>query len=67
MGKDKLKNTWKQFKSDAKDSATLNMYGIRELVTLGTTKPTKPTNKEIKAMNSVELKISKGNKNFKKK
>tara|TARA_E500000318_G_scaffold27402_1_gene27615 strand:- start:167 stop:361 length:195 start_codon:yes stop_codon:yes gene_type:complete len=64
MGKDKLKNTWKQFKSDAKDSATLNMYGIRELVTLGTTKP---TNKEIKAMNSVELKISKGNKNFKKK
>ncbi len=64
MGKDKLKNTWKQFKSDAKDSATLNMYGIRELVTLGTTKP---TNKEIKAMNSVELKISKGNKNFKNK
>ena len=64
MVKYKLKNTWKQFKSDAKDSATLNMYGIRELVTLGTTKP---TNKEIKAMNSVELKISKGNKNFKKK
>jgi hypothetical protein len=60
----KVKDVLKNFYSDAKDSATLQMYGMRELVTLGTTKP---TNKEIKAMNSVELKISKGNKNFKKK
>lgn len=60
----KVKDTLKNFWSDAQDSATLQLYGMREVVTLGTTKP---TNKEIKAMNRVELKISKGNKNFKKK
>jgi hypothetical protein len=65
MGKkNKAANVLKNFYSDAKDAAIVQTYGLRNMVTLGNAKA---TNKEIKAMNDIELKILRGNKNFKKK
>jgi|DEB0MinimDraft_10_1074344.scaffolds.fasta_scaffold424934_2 hypothetical protein len=65
MGKkNKAATVLKNFYSDAKDAAIVQTYGLRNMVTLGNAKA---TNKEIKAMNDIELKILRGNKNFKKK
>ena len=61
--KNKVKNVLKNFYSDAKDASIVQMYGLRNMVTLGYAKA---TNNEIKAMNDIELKILRGNKNFKK-
>ena len=61
--KNKITKVLKNFYSDAKDASTVQMYGIRNMVTFGNAKA---TNKEIKAMNDIELKILRGNKNFKK-
>ena len=61
--KNKVKNVLKNFYSDAKDASIVQLYGLRNMVTLGNAKA---TNKEIKAMNDIELKILRGNKNFKK-
>ena len=58
-----VKNVLKNFYSDAKDASIVQMYGLRNMATLGNAKA---TNKEIKAMNDIELKILRGNKNFKK-
>ena len=59
--KNKVINSLKNFYSDAKDASTVQMYGLRNMATLGNAKA---TNKEIKAMNDIELKILRGNKNF---
>ena len=65
MGKkNKAATVLKNFYSDAKDAAIVQTYGLRNMVTLGNAKA---TNKEIKAMNDIELKILRGNQNFKKK
>ena len=65
MGKkNKAATVLKNFYSDAKDAAIVQTYGLRNMVTLGNAKA---TNNEIKAMNDIELKILRGNKNFKKK
>jgi hypothetical protein len=65
MGKkNKAATVLKNFYSDAKDAAIVQTYGLRNMVTLGNAKA---TNKEIKAMNDIELKILRRNKNFKKK
>jgi hypothetical protein len=65
MGKkNKAATVLKNFYSDAKDAAIVQTYGLRNMITLGNAKA---TNKEIKAMNDIELKILRGNQNFKKK
>jgi len=64
MTKKNKNNILKNFYSDAKDAAIVQTYGLRNMVTFGNAKA---TNKEIKAMNDIELKILRGNKNFKKK
>ncbi len=57
------KHSLKNFYSDAKDASIVQMYGLRNMATLGNAKA---SNKEIKAMNDIELKILRGNKNFRK-